>query len=93
MLHRPIQRIGEGSGKVIFNIETDQGMAQRGINFAVVDHDFIDALGIKMVSGRDFQQDMPSDTLTGVVVNETLAKRMGWNDAMEKRSSSGRCKH
>ena len=73
--------LGEGSGKVIFNIETDQGMAQRGVNFAVVDHDFIDALGIEMVSGRDFQQDMPSDTLTGVVVNETLAKRMGWSDA------------
>jgi len=81
--------IGEGSGKVIFSIETDQGMAQRGINFAVVDHDFIDALGIKMVSGRDFQQDMPSDTLTGVVVNETLAKRMGWTDAINKKVELG----
>jgi putative ABC transport system permease protein len=82
-------QIGEGSGKVIFNIETDQGMAQRGINFAVVDHDFIDALGIEMVSGRDFQQDMPSDTLTGVVVNETLAKRMGWTDALNKKAELG----
>ncbi len=78
-------QIGEGSAKVIFNMETDQGMVQRGINFAVVDHDFVDALGITMVSGRDFQQDMPSDTLTGVVVNETLAKRMGWTDAINKK--------
>ena len=69
--------IGEGSGKLIFNVETDQGMVERGINFAVVDHDFVDALGIKIVTGRDFQQDMPSDTLTGVVVNETFVKRMG----------------
>jgi putative ABC transport system permease protein len=82
-------QIGEGSGKVIFNMETDQGMAQRGINFAVVDHDFIDALGIKIVSGRDFQQDMPSDTLTGVVVNETLAKRLGWSDAIGKKVQLG----
>jgi putative ABC transport system permease protein len=82
-------QIGEGSGKVIFNMETDQGMVQRGINFAVVDHDFVDALGIKMVSGRDFQQDMPSDTLTGVVVNETLAKRMGWTDAINKKAELG----
>jgi len=81
--------IGEGSGKVIFNIETDQGMVQRGVNFAVVDHDFVDALGIKIVSGRDFQQDMPSDTLTGVVVNETLAKRMGWTDALNKKVELG----
>ena len=81
--------IGEGSPKVIFNMETDQGMAQRGINFAVVDHDFIDALGIKIVKGRDFQQDMPSDTLTGVVVNETLANRMGWSDAIGKKVELG----
>ena len=82
-------QIGEGSGKVIFNMETDQGMSQRGINFAVVDHDFIDALGIKIISGRDFQQDMPSDTLTGVVVNETLAKRLGWSDAIGKKVQLG----
>ena len=39
-------------------------MAQKGVNYAVVDHDFIETLGIKIVNGRDFQQDMPSDTLT-----------------------------
>jgi putative ABC transport system permease protein len=81
--------VGEGSGKVIFNMETDQGMAQRGINFAVVDHDFVDALGINIIKGRDFQQDMPSDTLTGVVVNETLANRMGWSDAIGKKVELG----
>ena len=81
--------LGEGSGKVVMNIETDQGMAQRGINFAVVDHDFIDALGIKILQGRDFQQDMPSDTLLAVVVNETLANRMGWQDPIGKRVELG----
>ena len=70
-------------------METDQGMAQRGINFAVVDHDFIDALEIKMVDGRDFRQDMPSDTLTGVVVNETLAKRMAWSEPIGKKVELG----
>ena len=64
-------------------------MAQRGVNFAVVDHDFIDALGIKMVKGRDFQQDMPSDTLTGVVVNETFVKRMGWMMPIGKKVELG----
>ncbi|MFZ0280937.1 MAG: ABC transporter permease, partial [Bacteroidales bacterium] len=81
--------VGEGSGKVIFNVETDQGMSQRGVNFAVVDHDFVEALGIKMVTGRDFQQDMPSDTLTGVIVNETFAKRMNWTDPIGKKVELG----
>ncbi len=81
--------IGEGSGKVIFNVETDQGMTQKGVNFAVVDHDFIDALGIEMAQGREFQLDMPSDTLTGVVVNETFVNRMGWKDPIGKKVELG----
>ena len=77
--------VGEGSGKVIFNVETDQGMSQKGVNFAVIDHDFIETLGIKMLKGREFQQDMPSDTLTGVVVNEAFAKRMNWSEPIGKK--------
>jgi putative ABC transport system permease protein len=81
--------IGEGSGKLLMNIESDQGMSQRGINLAVVDHDFVEALGIKIIEGRDFQQDMPSDTLTGVIVNETLAKRMNWSKPIGKKVEVG----
>lgn len=81
--------VGEGSAKVIFNVETDQGMTLKGVNFVVVDHDFVDALGIKMATGRDFQEDMPSDTLTGAVVNETFAKRMNWSDPIGKKVELG----
>jgi len=77
--------IGEGSGKIIFNVETDMGMSERGVNFALVDHDFINTLGIKIIEGRNFQQDMPSDTLLGVIVNETFVKRMGWKEALGKK--------
>jgi putative ABC transport system permease protein len=77
--------IGEGSGKVLFNVETDQGMVQRGINYVVVDHDFIRTLGIKIKTGRDFQRDMPSDTLSGVIVNETFVKRMNWAEPIGKK--------
>ncbi len=81
--------VGEGSGKLLFNVETDQGMVQKGINFAVVDHDFVETLGIKIKEGRDFQQDMPSDTLTGVIVNETFVKRMGWDQPIGKKIEVG----
>lgn len=81
--------VGEGSAKVIMSLETDQGMVQRGVNFAVVDHDFIETLEIRIIEGRDFQQDMPSDTLLAVVVNETLANRLGWQDPIGKRVELG----
>jgi len=77
--------IGEGSSKSLFGLETDQGMTQKTVNFAFVDHDFTKTLGIKILNGRDFQQDMPSDTLTGVIVNETFVNRMGWNEAIGKK--------
>ncbi len=82
-------RIGEGSSKVIMNIETSEGMAQRGVNFTVVDHDFITTLGIEMAEGRDFREDMPSDTLLGVIVNQTLANRMGWQEPLGKKVELG----
>jgi len=81
--------MGEGSGKLLFNVETDLGMQSRGINFVFVDHDFIETLGIKMVNGRDFQQDMPSDTINSVVVNETFVNRMAWSDPIGKKVELG----
>ncbi len=78
-------RIGEGSGKVLFRVETDDGMQDRGINFAVVDHDFVETLDITMKEGRDFQEDMPSDTLTGVIINESMARRFNWDKPLGKK--------
>jgi putative ABC transport system permease protein len=82
-------RIGDGSSKVIFQMETSNGMETRGVNFAVVDHDFVEALGITMVEGRDFSRDFVGDTLTGVIVNETLADRLNWEEPLGKRVQLG----
>lgn len=82
-------QIGEGSGKVIFGMETDEGMVERGINFAVVDHDFVETMGIRIIEGRDFNRDMPTDTLLAVLVNETLVRRMNWDDPIGKRVELG----
>jgi putative ABC transport system permease protein len=82
-------RIGNGSSKVIFNVETSSGMEQRGVNFVVVDHDFVEILGIEMAEGRDFSRDFVGDTLTGVVVNETMAQRFNWEEPIGKRVELG----
>jgi putative ABC transport system permease protein len=81
--------IGNGSGKVIFQVETSEGMDQRGINFLVVDHDFTETMGIKMAEGRDFDIDFLGDTLTGVIVNQTLADRLNWEEPLGKRVQLG----
>ena len=81
--------LGNGSSKIIFSIETSTGMESRGINFVVVDHDFVETLRIEMAEGRDFSMDFIGDTLTGVVVNETMARRFNWDEPIGKRVQLG----
>jgi putative ABC transport system permease protein len=53
-----------------------------------IDADFIPAMQIKLVEGRNFSKDIPSDS-GQVIVNETFVKRQGWASAMGKRISRG----
>ena len=77
--------IGQGSQKSILRVESVEGMVERGINFFSVDHDFIKTVGIKIIKGRGFSEDFPGDTTRGVIINETLAKRLNWDDPVGKK--------
>jgi ABC-type antimicrobial peptide transport system permease subunit len=44
------------------------------------DYDFLKALGINPVSGRDFSADHPGDTGTAVIATESYAAQFGKND-------------
>jgi len=62
-----------------FMLETDEGMQNHIFQQIWVDHDFLPTLDIKLMAGRNFYPRQPGDTtLAGVVVNETLVKKMGW---------------
>jgi len=83
-------RVGEGSGKLLLNVETYDGMQSRGVNLVSVGHDFVETMGITMLKGRDFQENMPSDTLAGVIINETMAKRLNWDEPLGKKIEAER---
>jgi putative ABC transport system permease protein len=42
--------------------------------------DFIQTFDFKVVSGRAFSRDFPSDTVNAVMINETMVKNMGWTN-------------
>lgn len=56
----------------------------------MVDWDFVETFDIKVVEGRAFSRDFPSDTVNAVMINETMAKDLGWTneEAIGKRISS-----
>lgn len=42
-----------------------------------VDHDYIKTLGIELIAGRDFSQDLPSDERNAFILSEAAAKMLG----------------
>jgi putative ABC transport system permease protein len=48
-----------------------------------VDEQYIPVLGMKIVAGRNFSKEFPSDS-TGLVINETAARMMGYGDPINK---------
>jgi putative ABC transport system permease protein len=49
------------------------------INIAVVDHDFVNTMGIEIKEGRYFSEDFSSDS-TAVLINETAARNFGYDE-------------
>jgi len=42
-------------------------------------HDFIETFDIKMVTGRSFSREFPTDKTQGIIINESAARRFGWS--------------
>ncbi len=67
--------IPEGSGR-----ENGQMFQQLAI-----DGGFFEALEIEIASGRNFEPAFTADTSSSIVINETAAAKIGWDDAIGKR--------
>ena len=52
------------------------------------DEDYFKTLGMKIVKGRPFIRDMASDS-SAVIINETMASRLGWADPLGKQIDRG----
>jgi len=48
------------------------------------DHDFIPALGIKIVKGRNFSTEFGTDKKEAVLINETAVRKFGWDNPVGK---------
>lgn len=53
----------------------------------IVRHDFVETFDIEIVSGRSFSREISSDTANAILINQTMAKNMGWSleEAIGKR--------
>jgi putative ABC transport system permease protein len=75
-----------GSSETFFTFE---GVAEGGrqvIPYVEIDEDYLDTMGMKVVAGRNFSREFPSDK-KAVILNETLVKQIGWEDPLGKTVS------
>lgn len=78
-------------GMMDYSVEKN-GVLDESSNLAyglTIDADFIPAMRIKMLEGRNFSKGIPSDS-NNVIVNEAFIKRQGWASGMGKRISRGK---
>ena len=43
-----------------------------------VDHEFINVMGMKIITGRNFNPSISSDTISSVIINEAMMNDFGW---------------
>ena len=74
---------GSGSGPVDWEGKSSDKVLEVGFNF--VDEDFAKTLQIKMLKGRSFSKDFPTDMSDAFVVNEAAVKAMNLKDPVNKK--------
>jgi ABC-type antimicrobial peptide transport system permease subunit len=66
-----------------YNWEGKPAGFQEDLAYTEVSYEFVEALGAKIVDGRSFSRDFPSDSV-GVILNTTAVKYMGIQDPVGK---------
>tara|TARA_R110002020_G_scaffold63170_5_gene168893 strand:+ start:12861 stop:15257 length:2397 start_codon:yes stop_codon:yes gene_type:complete len=74
-------------GKYGFNFEVNGKIqeTEQVATFLYVDEDFLATNGMKLLQGRNFSKDMPSDKDAAVIINQTQVEYLGYSDAIGKR--------
>lgn len=64
---------------------TDDNGVYRTFFYNSIDDDFLSAMKIEMIAGRNFSDENPSDQRRALIVNEAFAKMFGWTDPIGKK--------
>ena len=77
-----------GQGTMSFNIKPEnkpENVDYTSETIRVGDDNFANTYSIKVLKGRYFSKDFPTDQINGIVINQTLANELGWKNPVGKR--------
>jgi putative ABC transport system permease protein len=71
--------------KELFEVETAEGRKKMLVAYMNCGYEYLEAIGIKITKGRNFNKDHGTDNFRAYIINETAAKEFGWKDAVGKK--------
>jgi putative ABC transport system permease protein len=81
---------GTGSGSINTPVENNAGVMEPvGMAIVGVGRNFVDSMKLKVLQGRSFSDEIASDSREALLVNETMVKKMGWDNPLGKRVQAG----
>jgi putative ABC transport system permease protein len=67
-------------------IENNDGVIEESfLNSMLVGNDFLETMGLQLITGRDFSRKLLSNVGSSCIVNETLVRKIGWKEPLGKR--------
>lgn len=77
-----------GATKTLISAESSDSIsANQTYPAMLVGDDYVETMKLEIVEGRTFDKNQPSDPTTGVLVNETMARQMGWKNPIGRNVS------
>ncbi|HAP64930.1 MAG TPA: hypothetical protein DCR93_37415, partial [Cytophagales bacterium] len=73
---------GEENGKDLFEVKGPEGTVEKVYDIYRVDHQYLEALDIPLAAGRNFDATRPQDASGTVMINEALARAIGWENPL-----------
>ncbi|MFC0513422.1 ABC transporter permease [Mucilaginibacter angelicae] len=78
VLNAGYKNVGHFGGKTL------AGNKEFTAGYERIDATYLPALGARIIAGRNFSPEFPSDSATSVLINQTLADQMGWKNPIGK---------
>ncbi len=75
--HTPGQQPNGVSTRIV---DLDGQNRNGDIDLSLIDYDFLDDYGVKIIAGRGFSQDITADTTSALILNEAAVQAFGYTD-------------
>lgn len=76
---------GRGVTRSVFQPEGFSRDQSQPMDYRNIDPDYLPTMGIEIVAGRNFSEDLSTDKDESVLINETAASKFGWKNPLGKQ--------